>query len=247
MRPGSLLKNTALFILSLFIIKSTRAQVVVSGTVYDSSKLYGVSGVVVRSTGGFTAVTDSMGGYHIQVFDSDSLSFLYGNKPTMKFPVRSIMNYNQFDISLRVHVYEKYRPLKEIFVFSKSHRQDSADNRLDYGKTFNFRKPEIRSSSAPGSPPGLDIDELLGIFRFRKNKQTLAFQKRLIEQEQDSYINYRFSSVLIKRITSMGGDTLNRYKRQYRPTYNFVARSNELEFYQYILNCFYAFRRQEGF
>lgn len=222
------------------------AQFIVSGTVYDSSGLYGVTGVYVTGTGGSSALTDSVGGYRIKVFENDSIAFYYMNKPTMKFPVHSIINYNQFDISLRVHVREKYRPLKEIFIYAKSHKQDSAENRLDYSKTFNFRKPGLRSSFTPGSPPGLDVDELINIFHFRKNKQTLAFQKRLIEQEQDSYINYRFNSVLIKRITGLSGDTLTKYKSKYRPPYSFVAASNELQFYQYILNTSYEFRKLRG-
>lgn len=164
----------------------------------------------------------------------------------MKYPVRSILNYNEFDISLNIHVIEKYKPLKEIFIYSRTHKQDSAENRTDYAKTFNFHKPGIRSSSTPGTPPGLDVDELINMFRFRKNKQTLAFQQRLIEQEQDSYINYRFNSTLIKRITGLSGDTLNKFKIQYRPSYEFVAMSNELQFYQYILNTSYQFRKIEG-
>ena len=247
MHSGNLSKHTALaFLFLFFFTKSVFAQYIVSGTVYDSSRLYGVTGVIVKSTGGTSALTDSMGGYYIKVLESDSISFIYMNKPTTKFPVRSIINYYQFDISLRVHVYEKYRPLKEIFIYVKGHKQDSAENRLDYAKTFNFRKPGLRSSSTVGTPPGLDIDELINIFHFRKNKQTLAFQRRLIEQEQDSYINYRFSSTLIKRVTGLSGDTLNKFKLQYRPSYTFVATSNELEFYQYILNSSYEFRKREA-
>ena len=226
-----------------FMTKSVSAQYIVSGTVYDSSGQYGVSGVIVKNSGGNSVLSDSLGGYHIKVFEKDSLSFYYMNKPTMKFPVHSIINYNQFDISLRVRVKDKYKPLKEIFIYARSHRQDSAENRNDYSRTFNFRNPTLRSSSTPGTPPGLDIDELINIFHFRKNKQTLAFQKRLIEQEEDSYINYRFNSILIKRITGLSGDTLNKYKLQYRPSYFFITSSNELEFYQYILNSSYEFKK----
>ena len=243
MHPRSL--KQGIFFYILFFTHPVLAQYTVSGTVYDSTRLYGVTGVVVKSTGGTSALTDSIGGYHIPVFEGDSIYFYYMNKPTVKFPVHSIINYNQFDISLRVRVYEKYRPLKEIFIYSKTHKQDSAENRLDYAKGFNFRKPGIRSSTTEGTPPGLDIDELIGMFQFRKNKHALAFQKRLIEQEQESYINYRFSTTLIHRITGLSGDTLTRYKKQYRPSYAFVATSNELEFYSYILNSYYAFRKQE--
>ena len=200
----------------------------------------------MKSTGGAITFTDSLGAYHLSVEETDSVSFSYLNKPTMKFPVRYITNYTQFDISLRVHVYDKYRPLKEIFIFSRSHKEDSADNRRAYSNVYDFRKPGIKSSFTPGSPAGFDLDELVNVFRFRHNKQMLAFQKRLIEQEHDHYINYRFNSPLIKRITGLSGEALNRYKLQYRPSYAFAAMSNELQFYEYLLNTSYLFRSENG-
>lgn len=239
--------RSILFISLLYILfsQSARAQIIVTGTVYDSSKLYTISGVTVKSTSGNVTYTDSLGSYSLNVKESDSISFSYMNKPTMKFPVSLISNYTQFDISLRVQLYQKYRPLKEIFIFSRR-KQDSTENRQQYSNIFNFRKPGIKSSYTPGSPPGFDIDELIGIFQFRKNKRTLNFQKRLIEQEQESYINYRFSSSMIKRITNLKDEELKKYKLQYRPTYAFAVASNDLEFYDYVLKTSYLFRSRNG-
>ncbi len=127
-------------------------QVSISGTVYDSTKLYAVSGVEVKSTNGVYTFTDSAGIYHIQVAEKDSISFLYRNKPTIKFPVSTITDYTQFDISLRVGVKERYKPLKEIKIYSNYH-QDSAENRSEYSKFFNYEKPGIRST--PAEDPGV--------------------------------------------------------------------------------------------
>ena len=228
----------------LFCFK-LKAQVLLSGTVYDSTKYYGVSGVYVKSTGGTGCFTDSAGTYHINVRETDSVSFFYRNKPTVKFPVKTIANYNEFDISLRIGLHEKYKPLKEIVIFS-NYKQDSADNRLEYAKYFNYQKPGLRSTSSPGTPPGLDIDELINIFHFRKNKQQLAFQKRLMEDEQDRYINYRFNNVFLKKVTGLTGDTLKQYKLEYRPTYAFTVMSSEVDFYEYIFHTSLAFKKERG-
>src|SRR6476646_4465510 len=91
-----------------------KGQILLSGTGYDSTKYYGVSGVYVRSTGGAGSFTDSVGNYHLNVNENDSVYFTYHSKPTLKFPVKSIANYNEFDISLRVRLNEKYKPLREI-------------------------------------------------------------------------------------------------------------------------------------
>jgi hypothetical protein len=236
--------KVAVLVLTFFLLSNkVAAQIILSGTVYDSTKYYGVSGVYVKSTGGTGCFTDSVGIYHISVMEIDSVSFFYRNKPTIKFPVKSIVNYNEFDISLRVRIYEKYKPLKEVIVFS-NYKQDSAENRLTYSKIFDYQKPGLRSTSTPGTPPGLDIDELINIFHFRRNRQKLAFQKRLIEEEQYRYINYRFNSVFLKKITGLSGDTLKQYKLEYRPTYAFTVMSTDVEFYEYISRTADAFKKE---
>ncbi len=240
-------KNFALlFIICLLSISKVTGQIMISGTVFDSTKLYVVPGVNVSSTSGLVTTTDSLGAYHIQVAKNDSISFFYKGKSTVKFPVETIGNYNAFDISLRVRINDKYKLLKGVTVFADTHKRDSIENRMEYAKIFNLQNPTVRSNYEPGGAAGFDLDELIGIFQFKKNKQNLAFQKRLIDEEQERYVNYRFSSKVINRITGLSGDTLTKYKNLYRPSYFFVISSTLPEFYQYILNTSYAFKRAEG-
>ena len=213
---------------------------------FDSTKLYVVPGVNVTSTSGLVTTTDSLGAYHINASKGDSISFFYKGKSTVKFPVETIGNYNAFDISLRVKIRDKYKLLKGVTVFADTYRRDSIENRMSYAKIFNLENPTLRSNYEPGAAAGLDLDQLIGIFQFKKNKQNLAFQRRLVDEEQDRYVNYRFSSKVIKRITGLSGDTLTKYKKLYRPSYLFVISSTLPEFYQYILNTSYAFKREEG-
>ena len=229
----------------LHVTKVT-GQIIISGTVYDSTKLFVVPGVNVATTSGLLTTTDSLGAYHISVSENDSLSFFYRGKSTVKFPVRTIGNYTAFDISLRIRVNAKYKLLQGVTVFADTYHRDSMENRMEYAKIFNLENPTLRSTSSPGEPAGLDLDELINMFHFRKNKQNLAFQKRIVEEEQDHYIDYRFNSKLIHRITGLGGDTLARYKKLYRPSYFFVVSSTLARFYEYILNTSYIFKKEEG-
>ena len=240
------LKTAVFFSSFLLLVNFVTGQIIISGTVYDSTKLYVVPGVIIKSTGGGSTITDSLGAYHINTDEKDSISFYYANKPTQKFPVKSISNYNDFDISLQVRVFEKYKLLKEVKIFTKNYRQDSSENRLSYSKIFDYQKPGLHSTYTPGSPPGLDIDELINIFRFRRNKMNLVFQKRLIEEEQDKYVNYKFNNTLIKRVTGLSGVLLDKYKLLYTPSYEFLITATELEFYEYILNTASQFKKKEG-
>jgi hypothetical protein len=235
-----------LFILQFLVSANSCAQIIITGTVYDSTKLYAVSGVDVYSTSGAFTTTDSVGGYSVRVSKSDSLYFFYKGKSTVKFPVHNIDNYTAFDISLRVRVNEKYKLLKRVTVFSDTYKRDSVENRVSYSKIFGRENPTIRSNYDLGGPAGFDLDELIGIFQFKKNKQNLAFQKRLVEEEQDRYVDYRFNSKMITRVTGLTGDSLLKYKKLYRPSYYFVSNSTLTEFYQYILNTSYAFRKEQN-
>jgi hypothetical protein len=221
------------------------AQISVSGSVYDVSKSYAVPDVKVMSTSGSSDITDSTGSYHIHVSANDSIIFTYEDKSTIKFPVKDIKNYSAFDISIHSKVKQKYKLLNPVTVYTDNYKLDSIENREEYARIFGDEKPGIHSTYDPGGAAGLDLDALIGMFQFRKNKETLAFKNRLLEEEQDRYIDYRFSSKTIKRITGLRGDSLETYKRLYRPDYYFVSNSTIAEFYEYILSTSYAFRKKE--
>jgi len=220
------------------------AQIIISGNVYDASKLYFVPDVMVSTTSGSTGITDSTGSYHVNASENDSVYFTYNGKSTIKFAVKSIKNYNDFDISLHANVKEKYKLLDPVTIYTDNYLEDSTQNREDYANIFGDKKPGIQSTYDPGGVAGLDLDALIGMFQFRKNKQQLAFKNRLLEEEQDRYVDYRFSSKTIKRITGLSGDSLLTYQKMYRPDYYFVVNTTLTQFYQYILNTCYAFRRK---
>ncbi|MGB4844018.1 MAG: hypothetical protein WBP16_06120 [Ferruginibacter sp.] len=238
------LLSKPVLLLFLFIAAAGHlpAQLTVTGTVFDSSKRNYVKDARVESSSGKYTTTDSMGRYKIPVSDRDSLVFIYKNKPTQKFAIAEIDNLMQFDISLHVHVKDGIKTLKEVVVFTKSHQQDSAENRELYADVYNFRKPTIRTSVSPSGAVGADVNEIINMFRFKRNKQIKKFQARLEQQEQDSYVNYRFNKRFVGRITQLKGAELDSFMVRYKPTYEFVSLADEVTFNRYILNSSYAFK-----
>lgn len=222
------------------------AQIFISGTVFDNTKKNFVEAARVVSTGGLFSMTDSIGHYSILVRETDSLYFTYNNKPTQKFAVSKISNPNQFDISLRIAVQSRYSYLNEVIVYSKTYKQDSMENRRQYADVFEHSKPRLSTSITPDGAVGADLDELINIFRFRRNHRLKAFKARLEDQEQEKYINFRFSRLLVQRITGLAANDLDSFMLWYRPTYDFVAVSTELQFNQYILNASYHYRKLVG-
>jgi hypothetical protein len=207
------------------------AQIKISGTVYDISRKQTVSSVSVLSSSGIGTTTDSNGAYTIVVRETDSIWFSYLNKPTPKFPVASIANTNAFDISLHVPITE----LREVRVKPRDYKQDSIQNRLTYAKAFEFQKPGVRlSSPAGGFGVGLDLDQLINMFNFKRNRRMLAFQRRLIQEEEDKAIDHRFTKAFVKKVTHLYGSDLDSFMVAYRPSYNFTMTVTDYEFAEYI-------------
>ena len=227
----------------LLLLHTATAQLTISGTVYDSTKTIPVKDVLVKSTSGTTAQTDSMGHYNIVAMENDSLSFIYHNKATYRFSVKEIENIGAFDISLRVRVHEKYKTLKDIIVYSNTYHEDSIENRKEFAEGFDFEKPGIGvSSSSYSGTAGLDIDQFIDMFHFRRNRIMKGFQQRLIEEEQEKYIDYRFNKYLIRRITHIQEPQLDTFMIRYRPDFYFTQTSSIAVFYQYILDASYQFK-----
>lgn len=231
---------TIWILLTLPFADSIAQQIMIRGGVYDSTKLVPVQAVRVSSTGGALAYTDSNGHYSIMVDPADSISFTFREKSTAKFPVREIRNYNSFDISLQVRIQDRYQTLKEVIVVGKSYRQDSLENRERYRSVFGYEKPGLKvseNSALYGGTPGLDPNELINLFRFRRNRSLKKLQNRLLEEEARKFVDYRFNKTMVKRLTGLEGKELESFMYYYRPSYEFTALSTELQFLEYVLEA----------
>ncbi|GAB3014685.1 hypothetical protein GCM10027051_17750 [Niabella terrae] len=214
-------------------------QVTLKGTVFDSTGTYPIELVSVISSDGSGTVTNRYGDYNLTVHESDSIWFSYLNKPTRKFAVKDIKTPFSFDISLQTYI----PILPEARVRNPNYRQDSLQNRQDYAKVFNYRKPGLGTVTNNDGTAGLDLDGIINSFRFRKNRQMQSFQDRLISEERESYVRHRFSKALIRRITQEDRDSvINQFILQYLPSYLFTSMANDYTFHKYIKDSYERFK-----
>ncbi len=224
---------TLLFTFFLLMQNSLFAQVAVRGTIYDINNRP-LPSVSVLSSSGKGTYTDSNGRYIIMLQPEDSVWFSYLNKPTIKYPVRSINPVLTFDLALHVNVVQ----LREVSVKEKNYKLDSIRNREDYARIFNYEKPNpLRNINVSNGGVGFDLDAIIGMFQFRKIKRMESFQKRLIQQEQDHYIDYRFNRRLVKQLTGLDSTYLDTFLVRYRPDYEFTLNSSEYDFRDYIIRA----------
>jgi hypothetical protein len=116
-------------------------------------------------------------------------------------------------------------------------------NRVDYAKIFNYQKPKIKPTiSNYGAGVGFDLDEIVNMFRFKRNRSMASFQKRLLLEEEDKFIDHRFNKALVRRLTLLDGDPLDSFMRVFRPSYMFTQLSGDYDFQQYIKDSFARFK-----
>lgn len=229
--------------LFLLLLQEAGAQYRVQGTVYDSSHTYGLEAVSVLSTNGSGTITDANGHYQIFVGEKDSIWFSYLNKPTVKFPVLKMVDVNRFDIALQVSV----RYLPEVKIRPRNYKLDSIQNRRDYAKVFDYRKPNLASmTSVTAAGAGFDVNEIIRSFQFRKNRSMMRFQERLLLQEQEKFIAHRFNKALVIRLTGLTGDALNEFIQRYTPSYEFTLYSSDYDFQSYIKEAFAKYKEARG-
>ena len=208
--------------------------------VYDSSRNYPLEAVSVLSTSGKGTITNSEGYYEIEVTEQDSIWFSYLNKPTKKFPVLKIYSPLSFDVSLQVNV----PTLKEVKIRPRNYRQDSIQNRIDYAKIFNYEKPKLKTVAPQfGVGMGFNLEEIINMFRFKRNRSLASFQRRLLLDEQDKFIDYRFNKAVVRRLTMLTGTELDSFMRLYRPSHTFTKLAGDYEFQYYIKAAFFRYKR----
>ena len=231
------------FSLSVFACGQVLGQeITVKGTVFNMYRTRPLDGVSVISTSGKGTATDSNGNYTIQVNREDSIYFSYLGRATAKYAVSGLNTSSGFDIALHVDPLE----LKEVKVMPQNYRMDSLQNRKDYEKYFDFKKPGFKITSPTtngGLGAGVDLDELINVFRFQRTKRLVAFQKRLVEEEQDKFVDHRFSKYVVKKTTRLNGDELDSFMVKYRPSYEFCKRSTDYDFLDYIKLAYQQYKK----
>lgn len=234
-----------LIVLSLSIAAGGRVwgQVTLHGTVYNMYRTRPLDRVSVVSSSGRGTTTDTNGYYQITVSYDDSIYFSYLGRATIKYPVKEINTLSNFDIALHVDPTE----LKEVRVMPRSYHDDSLQNRKDYEKYFDFKKPNpftiTDGSAGLGMGAGFDLDQIIRYFQFDRTRRLKAFQRRLEEDEQDKYIDHRFNPSIVLKVTHLQGDELDSFMVKYRPSYSFCKRATDYDLLEYTKLAFTEYQK----
>lgn len=203
---------------------SGKAQVNVSGIVYEQGSSKTMQGVSVLTAKGHPAMTDSGGHYSILVPPGDSIWFSWLGRRSGKTAVGDIFNPQDFDISLDPGI-QTLRTVAVLGSNGNNFTSDSSRNRKEYQKVFEYDDSahsaldDVSAKGKRGASLGLDFN-LDQIADPAANKRTAAFHDRLVWEEQQDYINHRFNKSLVHRITGLESPALDSFMVRFRPDYD---------------------------
>jgi len=232
MKPTVLL----FFLLTCVAFSSVKAQMrTISGVVYDISGKRPIEAVLVSSKSNRTQ-TDSLGRYLITMSAKDSLTFSLFGKNTKKFGIDEIEDLSNFNIMIHVTGVD----LPEVTVRNSYYRYDSIQNRIDYAKYFNYEPPGLKLSNQQnifgngGVSIGFDLNEVINMFRFKRNRNLQFLHNRLLLHEQEKYIKYRFTKRFVQKLTKLEGPRLDIFMEYCKPSYPTLSLLNDLELGYFI-------------
>lgn len=81
------------------------------------------------------------------------------------------------------------------------------------------------------------------MFRAKRNRSMESFRQRLLQEEQEKFIDHRFNKALVRRLTQLDGQELDSFMRTFRPSYYFTKLAGDYEFQYYIKEALYRFRK----
>jgi predicted transport protein len=119
---------------------------------------------------------------------------------------------------------------------------------MDYAKYFNYNQPGLKLSPQQnifgngGISIGFDLNEIINMFRFKQNRNSQFLQNRIIRQEQEKYINYRFTKRFVQKLTKLDGPRLDVFMEYCKPSYPTLALLNDLELGYFIQQKLVQFR-----
>ncbi len=184
--------------------------------------------------------TDENGRYAIAAAKDDAISFSYvGFTPVQRLAVPG-MNLDIALLPLSIDL-KDFTLHKEYTPYQK----DSIELATLYSKELNTQriKPKV------GLNNGLQVDGLIGsaVQKMSKSyKRNKRFKETFLKDEQQKYIDTKYTPALVTVITSLTGDTLITFMNSYPMEYDFARTATELELKMWIRDNYKNYLRNQG-
>lgn len=176
-------------------------------------------------------VTNGRGIFVLQGNLGDTLTFIKVGYQQQDFVLRG--NKAAMD-TLAITIIPQVHELQAVTVSTYAYadyRQDSTERRKNFGEAIGYAHHFFESSNS-GAGIGFSLDR---IFDGKEKRRKRAF-KFFQENEEQQYINFRFSPILVHSLTGLRGKQLGDFMAKYQPSYQWLREHPTNEDILYYVN-----------
>jgi hypothetical protein len=232
------MRYTYTIILLLLISVSGSAQTFLTGKVHnrESTEIL-VSVSIQNHTQRKYDLSDEGGNYRIPAREGDKLIFSSVGYITDTLIVTAAMLSADCPVNMEPRVVS----LQSVTVGSLSNYQlDSIARREQYSWIYDRGKQKLMEKERKGDGVGVSMNILRNSSREEKDWEKL--KKRLLKEEEQHYIDYRYSREYVSRLTRLEGDSLQKFMQQYRPSYEYARKAANVDILVFISDSSKKFR-----
>lgn len=232
------MRYTCTVILLLLISFSGSAQTFLTGKVRkkESAEIL-ISVSIQNHTQRKYDLSDEGGNYRIPARGGDLLIFSSVGYLADTLVVTPAMLAGDCPILLETRVVE----LPSFQVGSLSNYQsDSIARREEYKWIYDHGgKTDLVQKERKQDGVGVNLN----LFRSgsKEDKDWEKLKRRLIKEEEQHYIDYRYSREYVSRLTHLSGDALQKFMEQYRPSYDYARRAAQVDILVFINDSYKKF------
>lgn len=222
-------KSCAGLVVALLLQQQAYSQNVLTGRVYDKltdSLLPAVN--IWNLTKGKGAVANSKAVYHIDADENDKILFSHQGYRNDTVTVE----FSHLQLGYNPNMQASSRTLETVYVDESYYQRDSIQRRLDNKEIYEQSEKKFISRNGPTDGVGIAVSP--GSFFSKKNQELRKTKQRLEEEEEQAYVDFRFSESYVAYLTKLNGQDLQDFLLTYRPSYKFCRKTDKLNMQKYI-------------
>jgi hypothetical protein len=206
------------------------SQHLITGIIQDMDSNKPVTRVSIRNI--YTqeiVLTDEDGRFAIQVDKGQLIECTHIRYEMLRLRINADSNTKYYNLVMR----KVSRRIPDINIVNKdanTYSRDSARLVEEYKIVLN--KPLLKDMNF-----GVAALEMLS----KKRRQEMAFAKHFTEFEREKFIDSRFNKRLVKRWTGLEDEAAIEFMRKYRPSYEFMRKATDYQYYTYLKKCLTEF------
>jgi hypothetical protein len=184
-------------------------------------------------------ISDLGGNFRIAALSGDTIVF----SSAAYQPDTLVVGWPLLDVSYQEGLTPRVARLPTVTVDEmRNYELDSIQRVQDYAFIYNIKHPvKLLNEKRPGDDPGFSFSPI-GYFS-QSEKQKRRLKQKLKQEDEDEYINAKFSPFRVAQLTKLSGDSLHLFMTRYKPSYKFCRQATSQDMLLYINDKIILFKK----